>query len=115
MFQAYESSLDLVDCVRNLVPIIAKRDRDLADQMRRAANSVVLNIAEGARHFDGNRRKHYAIAHGSAFEVKAAVDVAKRWQIIDDAPRTYATLDRLLGLLWGLTRPRVRETPAQRQ
>ena len=113
MFVAYEKSLDLIDCVRNLAPVIARQDRNLADQIQRAAQSVPLNLAEGARYQCGNRMKHFRIAHGSAFEVKAAVDVAVRFGWIESAPRTYATLDRLLALLWGLTR--VRKPPAQRE
>jgi four helix bundle protein len=113
MFVSYEVSLDLIECVKHLAPVIAKRDRNLADQMRRAATSVTLNLAEGAQYRDGNRSRHYNIAHGSAYEVKAAVDVAMRFGWIEAAPRTYATLDRLLRLLWGLTR--VDEPPAQRQ
>ena len=113
MFLSYETSLDLVDCVRHLAPVLAKHDRNLADQLRRAASSVTLNLAEGSRYHDGNRARHFRIAHGSAREVKAAVDVAIRFGWIESAPRTYATLDRLLALLWGLTR--VREAPAQRE
>jgi four helix bundle protein len=113
MFVSYERSLDLCDCIANLAPVIATRNRNLADQMTRAAQSVSLNLAEGARHWDGNRMKHFRIAHGSAYEVKAAVDVAIRFRWIESAPRTYATLDHLLALLWGLTR--VRKTPAQRE
>ena len=41
--------------------------------MKRAATSVVLNIAEGSTSAKGNKTKHFAIAHGSANEVKAAV------------------------------------------
>ena len=113
MFVSYERSLDLCECVNNLAPVIAAQNRNLADQMMRAAQSVSLNLAEGARYQDGNRAKHFRIAHGSAYEVKAAVDVAIRFRWIESAPRTYATLDHLLALLWGLTR--VRKTPADRQ
>ena len=45
--------------VRELPPLIAtvhKRDRKLADQLRRAAQSVVLNIAEARGNKDGNAR-----------------------------------------------------------
>ena len=71
MFIAYDVSIQLVSELRHVVPIIEKSDRELADQMRRAANSVALNLAEGQRSAKGNKHKHYAIAHGSANEVKA--------------------------------------------
>lgn len=55
----------------------------------------------------GNQLKHYAIAHGSANEVKAGLCVARAWGWLEQRERTmvaFAVLDRLLGLLWGLTR-----------
>ena len=79
MFIAYEVSVELVTSLRDLVPLIERSDRDLADQLRRAASSVVLNLAEGQRSAKGNKHKHYAIAHGSANEVKAALELAQAW------------------------------------
>ena len=109
MFIAYEVSVELVSSLRELVPLIERSDRDLADQMRRAASSVVLNLAEGQRSAKGNKQKHYAIAHGSANEVKAALAVARAWGWIDEVHAVSAILDRLLALLWRLTHPRNRE------
>ena len=106
MFIAYEVSIQLVDSLRSLVPVIERNDRDLADQLRRAASSVVLNLAEGQRSAKGNKHKHYAIAHGSANEVKAALDLARAWGWVDDASAPRAILDRLLAILWRLTHPR---------
>ena len=77
MFIAYEISRQLIVSLRPLVPGIQASDRDLADQLKRAAQSVLLNLAEGQKFEDGNRRKHYAIAQGSANEVKAALDAAE--------------------------------------
>jgi four helix bundle protein len=106
MFIAYEVSVQLVTSLRELVPLIERSDRDLADQMRRAASSVVLNLAEGQRSAKGNKQKHYAIAHGSANEVKASLELARAWGWIDEAKQPAAVLDRLLALLWRLTHPR---------
>jgi four helix bundle protein len=103
MFVAYEVSVQLVQSLRELVPLIERSDRDLADQLRRAASSVVLNLAEGQRSTKGNRHKHYAIAHGSANEVKAALELARAWGWIDSAGQAPQLLDQLLRLLWGLT------------
>ena len=106
MFIAREVSIDLVTSLREVVPIIERSDRDLADQLRRAASSVVLNLAEGQRSAKGNKQKHYAIAHGSANEVKAALEVARAWGWIDESREPRDLLDRLLALLWRLTHPR---------
>jgi four helix bundle protein len=112
MFMAYEVSLKLVSSLRPLIPMIERGDRDLADQLRRAASSVVLNLAEGQRSAKGNKHKHYAIAHGSANEVKAALDLARAWGWVDDShgpsavDQGRALLDELLAILWRLTHPR---------
>ena len=79
MFIAYEVSIELVHALRNLVPTIKRHDRDLADQIHRAATSVALNLSEGQRLTGGNQRRHYEIAHGSANEVRAAIQVAEAW------------------------------------
>ena len=50
----------------------------LADQLRRSALSVPLNIAEGAgRMSKADAARHYAIARGSAMECAAIVDALK--------------------------------------
>ena len=79
MFIAYEVSLEVIKSLRPVVPLIERHDRDLADQLKRAASSVSLNLAEGQRLTKGNKPKHYAIAHGSANEVRAALQTALAW------------------------------------
>ena len=55
----------------------------------------------------GNQHKHYAIAHGSANEVKAGVRLAIALRLIEPAAAEHAlcVLDRQLRLLWKLTHP----------
>ena len=55
----------------------AKVDRkNLQEQLVRAADSVVLNVAEGAGHGKGAvRRNHFKIALGSASEVASILDL----------------------------------------
>jgi four helix bundle protein len=103
MFITYDVSLELIGSLRTIVPIIKKHDKDLADQLARAASSVTLNLAEGARSTAGNQRARYESAHGSANEVKAALQVAASWGWIEDLAPQLAILDRLLALLWRLT------------
>lgn len=50
----------------------------LADQLRRASSSVLLNFAEGSRHSSlKERRRFFTMAAGSAAEVSAIADVAQ--------------------------------------
>jgi four helix bundle protein len=85
---------------------LRRKDPKLYDQIRRAASSVALNLAEGSRRQGADRCHLWRIAAGSAAEVQAALRVAVAWgdvraSEVEDALRK---LDRLLGLLWGLTR-----------
>jgi four helix bundle protein len=106
MFIAYEVSLELIAALRPIVPLIAREDRDLADQLRRAASSIPLNLGEGNLSAKGNRQKHFAIAHGSASEVRAALRTAVAWGWIEAESAAPAVLDRLMALLWRLRHPR---------
>ena len=105
MFVTYGASIDLIHNLRDVVPAIKRHDRDLADQIQRAASSVALNLSEGQRRTAGNQRNHYESAHGSANEVKAALDLAEAWGWIANTEAPRKTLDRLLALLWRLTHP----------
>lgn len=60
-----------------------KNDYSLRDQVRRSANSVVLNIAEGfGRRTDQEFIKFLVYAHGSVNEVQAALYLANDQQYI---------------------------------
>jgi four helix bundle protein len=49
----------------------------MISQIRRAALSVYLNIAEGAsRKSETERKRFYEIARGSVIEIDAALDIA---------------------------------------
>ncbi len=106
MFVAHQVAIQLVSSLRRSTEVLRQKDGALADQLRRAASSVLLNIAEGARRVGKDRAHHYRIAFGSAAEVGAALDVAAAWGYLDEAPldEVRRLVDRELGLLWGLTR-----------
>jgi four helix bundle protein len=101
MLRIYDVALKALEEMRPAVAAIEMRDRDLARQMRRAASSVVLNIAEGSGSGGGTRRERYRNALGSAREVVACIDVARAWG--------YANIDsgslrEVIGTLVNLTR-----------
>lgn len=76
-FVAYDLSLQLVTALR-LAAASWRTVGDLADQGRRAAISVALNLREGSAYLAGSpsRRRFFDIAHASAFEVEAVLDIA---------------------------------------
>ncbi len=56
--------------------VIPRGNADLADQLTRAASSVVLNVAEGAGEFSlREKRRFYRLARRSATECAAALDL----------------------------------------
>ena len=105
-FHAFDVSLEMIAAVKPVIQRVASKDRALADQMRRAAASVPLNIAEGSRRGGRDRQQLFRIAAGSARELRAALRVAQLWDYVDDAvvESVDGILDRELALLWGLTR-----------
>jgi four helix bundle protein len=71
-------TLDVYRCAVAFLPMayaLAKGlDGEMANQLRRAALSISLNIAEGTGRYDRDQRKHFIIAKGSAFECAAVLD-----------------------------------------
>jgi four helix bundle protein len=104
MLIAYVVAVQLLKELRPIVEAIAKHDSNLAGQLRRAATSVVLNLGEGQRRVAGNQRRAFEVAHGEAREALSCLDAADGWGWVVDDRAARKTLDRLLGLCWGLTR-----------
>jgi len=105
-FHALDVALELVSSLRQPVGALATRDPSLADQLRRAATSVPLNVGEGRRRVGRDRLHHWRIAAGSAEEVRTALRVALAWGHVDPAEVEPALdlCDRVLAMLWRLTR-----------
>ena len=104
MLVAYEVALDLVRALRPVVAQLRNHSAEAADQVERAASSIVLKIAEGDRRRGRDPRRFFDMAHGSAGEIRGALDLADAWGWQVETQPARALLDRELGLLWGLTR-----------
>ena len=104
MLVAYDVALDLVRALRPVVTQLRQYSPEAADQVERGASSIVLNLAEGGRRHGRDPRRFWDIAHGSAGEIRGALDLADAWGWQVDSAQARALLDRELGLLWGLTR-----------
>ncbi len=72
---------------RSLVPLKHVRGAaDLRDQLLRASESIVLNIAEGAgRYGIDDKRRFYRMANGSAMECAGALELLRNRGIFSDA------------------------------
>lgn len=108
MLIAQSVALEMIVAIKPLVDAVARHDRNLADQMRRAAQSVVLNTAEGAASRGKLEAARYHCALASTEETRAALAVAMAWGYVESG-RVHACeqlLRRVGGLLWGLLRRR---------
>ena len=103
---AYNVTLDLIRELRTIVPVVEQQDRDLADQLRRAANSVFLNLCEGRKRLKGDQVRFFGYASGSACEVRAALDLAVTWGWLEQPVVALQLADRLVAMLWRLSHPR---------
>ena len=77
----------------------------MISQIRRAALSVHLNIAEGSsRKSEQERKRYYEIARGSVIEIDAALDIAKELAYLNNLELTKLgeSMIRCFKLLTGL-------------
>ena len=106
MLRIHQDVLELQSDLRGVCARIAERDRNLADQLRRSAQSVALNLGEGMAASGGVRRRAYATALREARECSVALEVARRWGVGGDvAAETVDRLDKVVATLWKLAAP----------
>ena len=107
-FDAETIALELIRSLRTPLEQLQRRNVALADQARRAATSIALNVSEGRRREGKDRLHLWRIAAGSAAELRTALQVAMAWGHLGEEELRPAAglLDRMLAVLWRLTRAR---------
>jgi four helix bundle protein len=74
----YQRAIELLALVGEIVDDLPRGHAERTDQLIRATESVVLNIAEGAGRWSiQDSAKHYKIARGEAMECAASLDVMR--------------------------------------
>jgi len=107
MLRIYSVALDICRDASRIAKQIEKHDTSLANQLRRCASSVPLNLREGSGSFGGNRKLRYHSALGSAGEVVACYDTAEAMEYITPvAHETRRRLDHVIGTLVNVLRLR---------
>jgi four helix bundle protein len=98
----YKAAIEFValsDTVANELP----RGRGyLVDQLRRAATSIALNIAEGAGEFSQqDKSRFYRMARRSATECAAVLDVCRCLDLLahNEIENGYTLLQRIISML----------------
>lgn len=81
----YGVALDFVVTADAIARCASRGHGDLADQLRRASTSILLNLAEGAGEYASKEKaRFYRLSKRSATECAALVEVFHRLRFIDD-------------------------------
>jgi four helix bundle protein len=105
----YQRSVEFLALAWHLGDALPRGQSGLAEQLRRAALSVPLNIAEGTgRIGEADVSRHRAIARGSAMECAAILDVLRVLSLAspDLLTQGRSLLLRVVSMLSRLCRPR---------
>jgi len=105
--KAYQHARRLVVLSRPLIAKLPDTEQDLAEQWRRASNSVALNLAEGASRRGAKEFRRFAdIARGSLHEVEAIIDLILAMEYFQPAQLqdVIAARDECARTVYGLLR-----------
>ena len=97
----YRAAIDYVGWAYHFCEEL-KGHRNAKDQLLRASQAIPLNIAEGnGKATDGDRRRYFEIARGSALECGAIQDVLQVCGALteEENAKRKATLDRIVAML----------------
>ena len=105
----YKISIEFMAIAINITAKIPRGYSSLADQLKRAAWSIPLNIAEGCgKRGINDKKRFYAIARGSAMECAAIIDVCQVLDIddINSFKQGKTLLTRIVSMLTKLCQTR---------
>jgi four helix bundle protein len=104
------SKIFVLECYKLTKVLPAEEKFGMISQIRRAALSVHLNIAEGAsRKSEVERKRYYEISRGSIIEIDGALDIANELGYINnyDATKLGEAMLRCFKILSGLIASKV--------
>lgn len=87
----YQRSIELLAFVTEVSESVPRGHAERIDQLLRASESIVRNIAEGAGRWSrADCAKHYKIARGEAMETAASLDVMRVRKLLEPAQHEHA-------------------------
>ena len=88
----YQRSIEFLAAALRIAARLPRGQAPLADQFRRAAMSIPLNVAEGSGRSpnSADRAKFRGIARSSAMECGAILDVVRLFEIVPPAEWAHA-------------------------
>ena len=105
----YQLSIEFAGNANDVIERLPRGRGYLADQLQRAALSIVLNIAEGAGKFSpADKGTFYMRARGSATESAAVLDVCRKLNLVATTvvDQNKAVLERIVRMLTKLIKSR---------
>jgi four helix bundle protein len=103
----YRRAVEFLALTAEVSAEVPRGNAALLDQLRRAASSIPLNIAEAAgRTGQADAARTYAIARGSAMECAAVLDALLVLKVVEPGPhqRGIELLERIVAMLTKLCR-----------
>ncbi len=100
-----QRALQAAGGLRQVLPVVRKQDKSLFDQIHRAMNSVVLNIAGADGNDPGTAKARFATACGSAKEVRAGLQLAVAYGYFSGTTvaEVDIALDEVCAMSWKLS------------
>ena len=102
-----QRSLEFLALVLRVVGQLPRGEREIREQLKRAAMSIPLNIAEGAgKPTPADRARFHSIARGSAMECGALLDVCRIAGVVsaEETAQGKALLVRVVAMLTKMCR-----------
>ncbi|HEY3450923.1 MAG TPA: four helix bundle protein [Myxococcales bacterium] len=103
----YQRSIEFLALAVSIGSDVPKGNAAILDQLRRAASSIPLNIAEASgRTGAADIARTYAIARGSAMECAAVLDTLRVLKVVEDSKHQQGCelLERIVAMLTKLCR-----------
>jgi len=103
----YQRAIEFLALSVKVLETFPRGHGNLVDQLRRAALSIPLNIAEGVgKNTTDDQRRYFAIARGSAMECAAILDACRILKLVEAAQveQGKGLLERVVGILTKMCR-----------